>query len=56
MIFPELARGKIMLREATSNNPQIFTGLRQQDAGDRLTLIAISFSAQEENVSVKLKR
>lgn len=50
--FPELVRGQILLREADADNARVFTGLRR--AGDRLTLVAVSFSDREENVSVKV--
>ncbi|MEJ7616644.1 MAG: hypothetical protein WKF30_06670 [Pyrinomonadaceae bacterium] len=50
--YPELMRGQTLLRAVDADNPHIFTGLRR--AHDRLTLVAISFSEKEEDVSIRL--
>jgi hypothetical protein len=43
---PELARGRILLREVDCDNPMIFTGIRQLDP--HTSVVAISLSDKEE--------
>ena len=50
--FPELARGELLLAEVTSSNPQVFTALRRLNG--KYTLMAVSFSAQPESVTITL--
>ncbi|MFN3848319.1 MAG: alpha-amylase family glycosyl hydrolase [Spirosomataceae bacterium] len=51
--FPELIHGEILLDDAQSSNPMVFTGIRK--IGKQASLVVISLSEKEENVRIKLK-
>jgi len=50
--YPELARGALLLDEVRSDNPHVFTALRQ--LGDSVVLVAVSLSDRPETAEVTL--
>jgi hypothetical protein len=50
--YPELARGDLLLEEVRSDNPHVFTALRQ--LGDSVVLVAVSLSEAPQTVEVRL--
>ena len=52
--FPELARGELLLREVQTDNPRVFTALRQ--LGAKRTLVVVSFSDRPERRTVTIDR
>lgn len=50
--YPELAKGELLLDEVQADNNMVLTALRRLN--DKVTLVVVSLSNQEENVQVIL--
>lgn len=48
--FPELAKGELLLQEVESDNPMVFTALRELDG--KRSLVSVSMADKEETVSI----
>jgi glycosidase len=52
--YPELLQGDVLLREIESDNPWIFTGMKQLDGQTSVVIVSLSEKEEHGRISIKL--